>query len=183
MYTSPKRVKSNYMSNDKAHILIVMAVAAMFGIGLNEKERQTYAGVASVIDGDTLDIHGQRFRLFGIDAPESAQTCQRDGKAYLCGKEAAMALADLIGQQTVACTQEDVDRYKRIVATCRVGETDLNGWMVAHGHALAYRHYSSRYVEEERRAKEARAGIWAGTFQEPWYFRHKKKPGVAAEPF
>lgn len=35
------------------------------------------AGVASVIDGDTLEIHGHRIRLHGIDAPESAQRCRR----------------------------------------------------------------------------------------------------------
>lgn len=28
------------------------------------------AGQASVIDGDTLEIHGTRIRLWGIDAPE-----------------------------------------------------------------------------------------------------------------
>ncbi len=50
------------------------------------------AGVASVIDGDTLEIHGQRIRLHGIDAPESRQLCRLDGKPWQCGKDAANAL-------------------------------------------------------------------------------------------
>ncbi len=33
--------------------------------------------VASVVDGDTIEIHGQRIRLFGIGAPESSQLCVR----------------------------------------------------------------------------------------------------------
>ena len=32
-------------------------------------------GTASVIDGDTIEIHGERIRLDAIDAPESAQLC------------------------------------------------------------------------------------------------------------
>jgi hypothetical protein len=34
------------------------------------------SGPARVIDGDTLDIGTTRVRLFGIDAPESAQRCK-----------------------------------------------------------------------------------------------------------
>jgi hypothetical protein len=33
-------------------------------------------GQASVIDGDTIEIHGTRIRLWGIDAPESTQLCR-----------------------------------------------------------------------------------------------------------
>src|SRR4029453_9677723 len=73
-------------------------------------------GRASVIDGDTIEIHGQRIRLFGIDAPESRQTCEANGQTYRCGQQAALSLADHVGQRTVACEERDTDRYGRIVA-------------------------------------------------------------------
>ena len=45
------------------------------------------AGQASVIDGDTLEIHGTRIRLRGIDAPESDQLCRNGGREhYRCGQ-------------------------------------------------------------------------------------------------
>ena len=58
-------------------------------------------GVASVIDGDTIEIHGKRIRLNGIDAPESGQRCQNArGTAWRCGQQAALALSDRIGRRT-----------------------------------------------------------------------------------
>ena len=53
-------------------------------------------------------------------------------------------------------------RLGRIVAVCRLGAEDLNAWLVARGWALAYRRYSSDYVDEEAAASAARHGIWRG---------------------
>jgi endonuclease YncB( thermonuclease family) len=132
-------------------------------------------GVASVIDGDTLDIHGKRIRFFGIDAPESSQLCDLAGEKYQCGQKAALALDEKIAKQTVRCEEKDIDRYKRIVAVCFIDTTNLNAWMISNGHALAYREYSQEFVEMENKAKAARVGIWAGTFQPPWDYRNNQK--------
>ena len=141
------------------------------------------AGRASVIDGDTIEIHGQRIPLYGIDAPESAQQCERkpapaeaEGKSWPCGRRAAFALADHIGARTVTCTPKDRDRYGRIVAVCFAGGEDVNAWMVRQGWAIAYRHYSLDYVAAEDAARQAGAGIWAGAFTPPWEWRHGQRP-------
>ena len=130
-------------------------------------------GVASVIDGDTIQIHGRHIRLFGIDAPESDQMCSANGQQYRCGQRAALALADFIERQTVSCEQRDIDRYGRAVAICLLGAHDLGEWLVAQGHALAYRSYSGMYVETEEAAAAARKGIWLGEFQPPWEWRQR----------
>ena len=46
-------------------------------------------GQVSIVDGDTLDIHDDRIRLWGVDAPESSQLCRgRDRRPYRCGAPA-----------------------------------------------------------------------------------------------
>jgi len=135
-------------------------------------------GRASVTDGDTVVIRDTRIRLHGIDAPESAQTCQdAAGKDYRCGQAAALALSDRIGQSPISCEPRDTDRYGRTVAVCRKVDEDLNAWMVSQGHAIAYRRYSTDYVGAETAAKVAKRGIWAGTFQKPTDYRKGKRAG------
>lgn len=148
---------------------------------------ETVVGRASVIDGDTLEIRGTRIRFHGVDAPESAQTCQNsDGKAYRCGQQAALALSDKIGAANVSCEQKDIDRYRRLVAVCSAKGEDLNAWLVQEGYALAYRQYGTDYVPQETTAKNAKRGIWAGTFTPPWDWRkgsrEESPPTVSAAP-
>ena len=133
-------------------------------------------GRASVIDGDTIEVQGERIRLFGIDAPESAQTClDQSGNAYRCGQRAAFALSDKVGARAVSCQPTGKDRYGRIVARCSLAGEDLQAWMVRNGHALAFLRYSKAYRLDEAEAKATKAGIWTGSFVAPWDWRRRPK--------
>jgi endonuclease YncB( thermonuclease family) len=151
-------------------ILFAPAMAALADPGA--AAGQALQGTASVVDGDTLEIHGTRIRLHGIDAPESAQLClDRDGRKWRCGQRAALALADRIGRRPVTCERGDVDQYGRVIARCSVGGADLNDWLVREGWAVAYRRFSQEYVAAESDARSAAKGIWAGRFVLPWEWR------------
>jgi endonuclease YncB( thermonuclease family) len=128
-------------------------------------------GRATVIDGDSLEIGPTSIRLYGVDAPEGRQTCGRDGVTWDCGRAAAAKLSELVGANEVTCREMDTDSYGRSVAVCSNGTVDLSAAMAAAGLALAYRQYSDDYVDEEGDARDARRGIWAGTFTPPWDWR------------
>ena len=135
-------------------------------------------GVASVIDGDTIEIHGQRIRLYGIDAPEGSQLCtQSTGERWRCGQRAAFALSDHIGSGIVECEPRGLDRYRRVLAVCFLRGENLNGWLVLGGWALAFRRYSLDYVEQENTARLARVGVWSGAFEPPWEWRSERRSG------
>jgi endonuclease YncB( thermonuclease family) len=60
------------------------------------------AGRASIVGGDTLEIHGARIRLWGIDAPESSQLCRGDdSKPYRCGAKAANDLDAFVAERPI----------------------------------------------------------------------------------
>lgn len=134
-------------------------------------------GRASVIDGDTIEIHGERIRLEGIDAPESNQPCihKTTGQKWRCGQRAAIWLSDMIGAQTVRCVESGRDQWKRMLAHCTVGGYDISAEMVRNGWAMAFVRYSREYVREEAEARSSGAGIWATEFVPPWDWRRARR--------
>src|SRR5258706_2172816 len=77
-------------------VILAVSVASNFALCSD------LSGRASVIDGDTLEIHGTRVRLWGIDAPESAQVCRGDDSLqYPCGTAAAHKRVEFLSGPTV----------------------------------------------------------------------------------
>ena len=151
-------------------LTIVLALMKQFGmIDLG-------TGSVQVVDGDSLRRGDTDIRLYGIDAPEYRQSCRdKHGTEYSCGKQSANALRRLVKGQEVSCSSIETDRYGRAVAVCKVGDLEINGEMVRLGWAVAYSRHSPSYVRAEAEAKNAKRGIWAGTFETPEDYRARQR--------
>ena len=128
------------------------------------------SGTVTKSDGDSFWIGDREIRLFGIDAFEAGQTCEIEGRRYDCGATSIAAMRGLT-RGTLTCRGDSFDRYDRLLAVCFADREDINAAMVERGHALAYRRYSRDYVDEERKAKASKSGVWAGEFETPWDYR------------
>lgn len=154
---------------------LIANFAIAFALAGDPALASTNTGRASVIDGDTIEIHGERIRLFGIDSPESNQLCETNGRRWRCGQEATWYLDGLTAGRVVACEVVDRDRYGRAVAHCYVDELSLNEAMLSSGWAITYRCYArawlARFMALEDDAAENRRGMWSGNFEPPWVHR------------
>ena len=121
-------------------ILFVTSIAIGLACLAPAAEPEIVAGAASVIDGDTISIGENVVRLFDVDAPELAQTCD-GGPSGLrpCGAYVADALAERVAGREVRCAVLKIDQYDRKVARCEVEGEGLSQWLVANGLAMVFR--------------------------------------------
>ncbi len=135
-------------------------------------------GKPAIIDGDTIEIAGLPIRLFGVDAPERAQTCRAAGKRWRCGMEAEMALAFFVARNWVTCIEKGRGPAGQAIAVCYaggVGGPDLGRWLVSQGCAIAEPGPGARYAGEQAAARGARKGLWRGRFVAPWAWRRGQR--------
>jgi len=150
----------------KRLVVQVSSIATSNGDGL------TLSGSASVIDGDTLVVAGERIRLHGIDAPELDQTFWYRGQQLACGTMALAALQVLTAGVELTCRIVEYDIYGRLIGKCFAPNgVDIGQRLVLAGWALAYRHFSLDYVDAEDEARQAERGLWGGSFMMPWKWR------------
>jgi endonuclease YncB( thermonuclease family) len=117
-------------------------------------------------------VAGEPVRLHGIDAPELDQTFWWRGERIACGMMALAALEALTAGLELRCEAIERGRHGRLVAKVfSSGGADIGRRMVLAGWALAYRQYSTDYVDAQAEARKARRGLWRGTFAKPWEWR------------
>lgn len=149
-----------------------------------------------IISGDTFEVGGRYFRLFGISAPIANQTCaDGKGRSYRCGKTAALWLKEWIDGEELECHVIQQDTTGNMVGTCALGEYDIGAALVNAGWAVANPKYADAYaiyVIYEEQAQRNKRGLWEGQFYRPWDWQRmqnrkgsvkiirpkKKKPGL-----
>ncbi len=123
-------------------------------------------GQATVHDGTSFDIKSERFRLWGIDAPERGTSCWRNGRRWKPADAATAALRRCIGSKTVTCRVWSVKRewFRNVlVSECWTEDgRDLGQCMIRGGWVSDYTCYSDgHYRDHETEAKNKTLGLWS----------------------
>jgi endonuclease YncB( thermonuclease family) len=126
-------------------------------------------GPGNVLSGNEITVGTKTVTLFGISAPDLKDTCEINEAKIKCGVVAWAELVKLADGQQVSCDSEELpvgvappkSDKPVILATCYIGETDLNEAMVRSGWARAAPKQSDRYEVDENDAKESGRGLWA----------------------
>jgi len=158
----------------KLIIYSVLLVLASYNFSIADSLR--------IVDGDTINLNGEKIRFSGIDAPESnykgkEQTCLINETIIKCGKLSKEFLIKKIGTNKVTCKREEKpDQYNRILAECFVNGESLSKILVKNGYAFDYARYSKKkYAQDQEYAKTNKLGLWAMKFEYPWQWRKKNK--------
>ena len=127
--------------------------------------------VTEVVDGDTIKVLiGQTvetLRIIGINTPETVDPRRPVG---CFGKEASTKAKELLSGKTVALyaddTQDNRDKYQRLLRYVFVDGTDYGLWMIQHGYAYEYTYhvpyfYQTEYKNAQRDAKAGNDGLWS----------------------
>lgn len=101
--------------------------------------------------------------LADLSAPNAKEICKTpSGTRWHCGAQARAALARLILRRRVECDVVARVSDDEVSGRCKIGPTDINGWVVRQGWAKlsAGSEYDGPYRKARDAARGARLGLW-----------------------
>jgi endonuclease YncB( thermonuclease family) len=136
--------------------------------------------VIGISDGDTITILNDKqeqikIRLIGIDCPEKTQAF---------GNRAKITLSNKVFSQNVKVETRDKDKYGRTLGIVKVGDEDINEYMISQGLAWHFKKYANtqpleeanRYAKAQELASQNKRGLWIqDSPMPPWEFRDEQK--------
>jgi len=135
--------------------------------------------VIGISDGDTITILNDKqeqikIRLTGIDCPEKSQAF---------GNRAKITLSNKVFSQNVKVETRDKDKYGRTLGIVKVGDEDINEYMISQGLAWHFKKYANtqpleeanRYAKAQELASQNKRGLWIqDNPMPPWEFRDQQ---------
>lgn len=98
---------------------------------------QAFAADVRVIDGDTIQLAGEKIRILDIDTPETWKP--RCAQERAVGLAAKARLVGLLSRGQIAVDRRGRDRYGRTLAVVHAGGVSVGEVLLREGHALPYR--------------------------------------------
>lgn len=89
--------------------------------------------VTCVVDGDTIWLQGVNLRLESYDTPEPYNDICGGQAEIALAKRASARLLQLLNGNTFTVQTSGKDRYNRVLATIRIGGTDVGDILIAEG--------------------------------------------------
>jgi len=122
----------------------------------------SFDGKGSAAGGTMLSVSGRDIRLFGVRLAEARDRCGLGpGDDRSCSDVARDALAQRLKRYpNVACRLPPGQRGDQVAVCTDSSGTDLGGFLVAEGYALADTNQSFDYFGAEGVARSYRRGLW-----------------------
>ncbi|CTQ34444.1 thermonuclease family protein [Jannaschia rubra] len=120
----------------RVRLALVVLASCLFAGSLGAEP--VAPSMVRVVDGDTIDVRGERYRLVGFDTPETWKP--RCDYERALGETAAARLTDLIdsGRVVDLIVLPGRDRYDRGLARLFIGGSDVKDVLIGEGLARAY---------------------------------------------
>jgi len=158
--------------------ILLFSAVSIDTIGASFKEIK---GKPRAIDGKRLIINGQKIQLYGVDAPEFDQMCQKKEthQPFQCGVISAHKLKRMIDHVAeITCIEKGTTDNGTLLASCFDGRIDINEQIILRGWAIVDEHASvKKYKRIEQYVKfdTVNEVIWQDDFIKPWEWRKGKR--------
>lgn len=150
------------------HIFLLLILFFFVACGDKRSQSNSLIYVSRVLDGDTFEANGQRYRIAEIDAPEISQQFGNESKSHL---------QSLILHKRVSIKTESIDRYNRKIVKVYAEENYIAESIVKNGFAWFYERYSnnSKLRNLEKSARQNKKGLWKYNSVNPYQYRKLNK--------